>query len=185
MPIYMRSSPGEKKGGDITGPYEEAKLNELRQYASPASVGKTIDIYWVCGRRRPMLCAIYQNGAQKYPRNKHEEKSLANVTSCMVQPGATTKSSERSPRQVTPQLLSKARKLPNRFTCPSKIVTSQPLQGLPMESSGFAMPSPVDDVGGRQVIEGGFYPPLAPLPGRTPTTPGYLYDPFQSLPNRR
>lgn len=175
MPLYLRTSPGAKKGGDITGPYDEANLNQLRQHAQSASSQKSAEIFWVCGRRRPMLLASYQNGAQKYPRNKHEERQLENVTSCMFKPGATIKSSERSPREITSHMLSRFRKLPNRFTCPAKIVSSTQFQEL-------QMPTPIHDVGGEQhMVEGAFGQPISPIYGRTMDTPGYLYDPLQSL----
>lgn len=183
MPIYVRVLPGSKRGGDISGPYDETKLSQLREQARGQSGGgKTIDIYWICGRRKPMLCAIYQNGQQKYPRNKQEEKSLANVTSCMARPSAATKSSERTPRQITSAMLSKARKLPNRFSCPARIVATQQLQELSLGEEELAMPQPVDNVGGMRVIEGPFAPPLAPYPGRSLDVPGYLYDPFKMPP---
>lgn len=183
MPIYVRTLPGTKRGGDISGPYAETQLRQLRDQAQTLSAGgKTVDIYWICGRRRPMLCAIYQNGQQKYPRNKQEERSLENVTSCMARPSAPIKSSERTPREVTSAMLSKARKLPHRFTCPARIISTQQLQGLPMEEVPLEMPRPVDDVGGEQVIEGMFSPPLAPYPGKSLDVPGYLYDPFKMPP---
>lgn len=168
MPIYLRSTPGSKKGGDVTGPYEESKIQRLREYAQGLSDRNknTVEAYWVCGRRRPMLLAMYQEGRQKYPRNAQEERQLQGVATCLARPGAESKSLERSPRAVTTQMFSKARKLPQRFACPVRIVSSQPLQD-------FTLPHPVMDVGGEQILGDQFLPPPIP-PGRfSPVMPEY------------
>jgi len=168
MPIYLRSLPGSKQGGDIVGPYEESKIQKLREYASGLSERNknTVEIHWICGRRRPMYLAIYKEGRQLYPSTTQEEKQLQNVSSCISRPGASGKSLERSPRELSPKVFSKARKLPSRFACPARIVSTPPLQD-------FTLPSPVTDVGGERVLGNPILPPLG-LPGRfSPISPLY------------
>ncbi len=173
MTIYIRSTPGARQGGDLVGPYEETRLKELRQYAQnlSAATGGQVEAYWVCGRRRPMLLAMYRKGSQMYPRTRQEERQLENVSSCITRPGAVAKSQERSPREITAKFLSKARKLPGRFACPAKIVTSQPLQE-------FAMPRAVQPTDGEQVLSQIEQPAMqqpitfGPAPWQTLSIPG-------------
>ncbi len=169
MPIYLRSLPGTRKGGDLAGPYQETRLKELREYARnlSASTQSTVEAFWVCGRRRPMLLAMYQKGDQKYPRTKQEERQLENVSACIEKPVAHSLSSERSPREITSQFLSKARKLPGRFACPARIVSATPLQDL-------SMPRPVRPIDGEEVLGNPVLPPLGPMYGSDPTVPQYL-----------
>jgi len=168
MPIYLRTTPGTRRGGDLAGPYEEKRLKELRQYAQNLSqqTGQTVEAYWICGRRRPMLLLLYKNGAQKYPRTAQEERQLEGVTACLSRPGATAKSLERSPKEITSSLLSKARKLPGRFACPARIVSSEPLQD-------FSMPRPVEPTNGEQRLDDQMLPPIGPPEGSAPNLPGY------------
>lgn len=172
MPIYLRNMPGAKRGGDLAGPYEEGKLEQLRTYAQnlSQSTGKNVDAFWVCGRRRPMLLFSFRNGKQSYPRTKQEERQLQNVASCLGRPGAATKSSERTPQRVTTSMFSSARKLPGRFACPARIVSSEPLQD-------FSMPRPVQHVGGEQRLDADLLPPI-PLP----YGPGAATGPFSPRP---
>jgi hypothetical protein len=159
MPIYLRNTPGTKRGGDLAGPYEESRLKTLRTYAQGLSerTGGTIEAYWLCGRRRPMLLFIYRDGKQAYPRTKQEERQLEGVTSCLSRPGANAKSQERTPRKINPNIFSSARKLPGRFACPARIVTSEPLQD-------FSMPRPVQPLKAEQTLSQ-ILPPIGPAYG--------------------
>jgi len=126
MPIYVRS----RLNSNVAGPYEESKLTELRSYIQNLSqtTQNTIEAFWICGRRRPMLLAMYKNGQQVYPRNDQEEQQLSKVMTCLTKPGAEAKSQERAPRKISSNIFRNARKLPGRFACPARIRDSIPLQ---------------------------------------------------------
>lgn len=150
MPIYIRS----RINSNIAGPYEESKLVELRAYIQQLSQTQAniIEAYWVCGRRRPMLLAMYKNGQQVYPRNDREERQLSKVMTCLTNPGAEAKSQERAPRKISPGLFRNARKLPGRFACPAKIRESVPLQD-------FTLPRAEEPTRGEMVL-GQMSPPI-------------------------
>lgn len=160
MPIYLRNTPGTKRGGDIAGPYEESKLKQLRPYAQNLSerTGSNVDAYWICGRRRPMLLFSFRSGKQAYPRTKQEERQLENVSSCLARPGAEARSQERAPKKINSNIFGSARKLPGRFACPAKIVSTEPLQD-------FGMPRSVQPVEREQVFAGQMLPPIGPPTG--------------------
>lgn len=171
MPLYLRINPGSQRSGDVLGPYEESRFQRAREYAKNLSQSqqKTVEVFWLCGRRRPMLLAIYVSGAQKYPRNEREEQQLTNVSSCMARPGAPAHSLARTPRKIGPHTFSHHRKLPGRFACPARIVSAPPLQD-------FQLPQPVADVGAQGQTLRGFgegLPPLGPPIGYPATFSPY------------
>lgn len=182
MPIYVRSYQTDQgyKNANVTGPYEEAKLGQIRQHVQNLSSRgtNTVEAFWVCGRRRPMLLFIYQSGEQKYPRNNQEERQLQNVTSCLARPGASSRSAERSPRSISPNLFSKARKLPGRFACPAKIVSAKhadPLQDL-------QLPAPVQTYSHEKQFSDQSFPPISPSLGQNLSYPG-MWPNFPPIPS--
>jgi hypothetical protein len=68
-------------------------------------------------------------------------------------------------------MFSSARKLPGRFVCPARIVSSEPLQD-------FSMPKPVQNVGGEQRLDADLLPPIplsyGPGPASSPYSPQRL-----------
>jgi hypothetical protein len=174
----MRISSTEGRQKQIMGPYNDASISRAQEYAQARSQreGTTIEAFWVCGRRRPMLLSVHKSGKMTYPKSSAGIRQLDNVSSCMSKPSSMVKSSERAPREVTSRFLSGARKLPGRFACPARIVSAE----NPPEFQGD--PRAVKPVNGEQEVGDGLgsyveAPPFPP-PIEPPLTRENVLPPF-------
>lgn len=144
MPIFVKASPHVPGERDIYGPYDEHNLRNVVTFARISSARakkrNRREVYWVCGRRKPMLLRTYLNGGRVFPKGKRRtttSEQFKVLVECLAK--ATGKCKAGVPKEITSTHLKKHRSLPKRFTCPVGI------RNLPKKRF-------VEDVGNGQMI---------------------------------